>query len=67
MDLCSHMLTLDKTCIELDLSKSLDMRKSPRKSPEKGDALAHAPTLASVTRNRAKADTYHETFVLFYQ
>ena len=22
------------------------MRKSPRKSPEKGDALAHAPTLA---------------------
>ena len=39
------------------------MRKSPRKSPEKGDALAHAPTLASVTRNRAKADTYH----LFYK
>ena len=40
------MLALDKTCIEQDLSKSLDMRKSPRKSPEKGDALAHTPTLA---------------------
>ena len=40
------MLVLDKTCIEQDLSKSLDMRKSPRKSPEKGDALAHASTLA---------------------
>ena len=38
------MLALDKTCVEKDLSKSLDMRESPRKSPEKGDAVAHAPT-----------------------
>ena len=40
------MLDLDKTCIEEDLSKILDMQKSPKKSPEKGDAFAHAPTLA---------------------
>ena len=40
------MLDLDKTCLEQDLSKIIDMQKSPKKSPEKGDAFANAPTLA---------------------
>ena len=41
------MLVLDKTCIEEDLSKNLDIRKSPRKSPEKGDAIFN-PVYTSV-------------------
>ena len=29
-----------------DLSKTLDIRESPNKSPKKGDTVAYAPTLA---------------------
>ena len=34
------------------------MRKSPRKSPEKGVALSTRTHFSFVTRNRAKVDTY---------